>query len=210
MELRDIFRVMWKHKVLFGLSLIVGIAMGFLSYGARAGPVYKSSKLLLIDQPGFAIGKAGNDTAGPYVYDRTVKLAGAYSRLMTSPRVMSMVERELGGELKAQIGAGALRDAPIIKIRASAPSRSEARAAVNAVASTFKDYLVGTQNASGVPKDERIVIRSLGPASRPVAQASGGLQVVFLSFLAPVFAFVMASLMYENLKRENGSRDREA
>lgn len=216
MDLRYIFHILWKRKWFMLLGALVGILLVVLSlykiyinpstgkwtYEPRTYTRYQTSIKLLLDAPGFGLGRLGGS---PWVWDRTINLANTYSHLITSDIVMSKLKQKLG-LIKGSVNAKPVAGAPLIEITVEGTNPREIQDLVQTTAETFITYITREQKANLVPPEERVLISILTSAPAAVPLSSRKMQIAFLMFISPVTAAAASAFVLENLEKSSASR----
>jgi capsular polysaccharide biosynthesis protein len=140
---------------------ILAMALGY-SYVIRKPPVYASSSVLLIDQPG-VIFSAGGDTA-------IVKLGllrTKYASLIKTDVVTKPVADATGitqGEVARSLVALSPPQSLLLVIGARAGRPQETQALASAAAKEISAYLKAEQDKVGLPADKEVTLTEVQPA----------------------------------------------
>jgi len=212
MDLRLILRVLTRFKVLVLAGLVLATTLALLSYVRigfdeglhieyRSKERWSSSTRLLVTTPGFRLGSSDSSTSD--VEARLPSLATVYSSFVTSDAVRAIMLEK--GPVKGAVDAFALPAGanssavlPIVNITALGFTPRSTIEIGNRAAAALQQYVDMQQEASGVPKPERIQLRVLNRAGALdlVQPRSKTLPVVV--FLAVMFATIALAFVLEN------------
>jgi capsular polysaccharide biosynthesis protein len=140
---------------------ILAMALGY-SYVTRKPPVFASSSVLLIDQPG-VIFSAGGDTA----IIKLGLLRTKYASLIKTEVVTKPVAESTGfseGEVSRSLVALTPAQSLLLVIGARAGSAQETEALASAAAKEIATYLRAEQDRAGLPADKDVTLREVQPA----------------------------------------------
>jgi hypothetical protein len=212
MDVRLILRVLTRFKVLVLAGLVLALGLALLSYVRvdigdgfrveyRSKEQWSSSTRLLVTTPGFRLGSLDSSTTD--VEARLPSLATVYSSFVTSDAVRRIMLEK--GRIKGAVDAVALPAGgnssavlPIVNITAVSFTPRSTLELGNRAAAALQQYIDLRQEASGVPKGERIQLRVLNRAGalQLIQPRSKTLPVVV--FLAVMFATVALAFVLEN------------
>lgn len=229
MDLGLYARVLWRHKLIVILGVLVAISLAGLSVFrvSSNGLTYRQSELwssttrLLVTQQGFPLGrllatqgatpeeqaaKLGIPLADPV---RLNTLAVLYAELATSDPVMRQMRK--AGPIRGKIIAtpvvvGENRIMlPLIDLVSIAKSPQVARSLATRSADAFGTYLRTQQAENNVPPADRVIVQQLvQPRKVTVFQPrSKTLPVVVL--LAVMFGTVGFAFLIDNVRRKPGA-----
>lgn len=210
MDLRLIFNALWKRKLLMSLGIIAGVVFALLSlikfgildknnnlmfsYEPRSLTSYETNINLIVDVPGFGLGRTDISIA------KGAELAPTYSFLATSDSVLTRVEQVFEIE-DLEITSSAIERSPVIQIFVEGNNAKLIRSVAMATAEEFVDYIKGSQVDNRVPKSKRVEVRLLGPPSDSKPLKSRKYEIAIILFLAPLFAAAGLAFVLENLAR---------
>jgi len=232
MDLRLFGSVLWRHKLIVCLGLIVACCFATLAYAKvswadgsvkveyRDPEVWQSSSSLLLTQRGFPEGRSifpsteepdpGETAEIPQYADpgRFSGLADLYAQIVVSDAVEQIMLR--AGPLPGPIAAGTVPSTaggptPIIRIFGSAPTAAEAVNLTQRATASFLTFLRSQQGRAAIPPQQRVDVETLRAATPPILLEPRKKTlpiVVFLAVLVITIAFVF---VLDNAQRRGGS-----
>jgi capsular polysaccharide biosynthesis protein len=220
--------VVRRHKKVFVVGLIVAVGLAVLaafkvsSSGLkyRTDATWGSTTSLLVSQPGYPIGSAGN---GPnFDPARVAYLASIYVQLAQSDEVRSAVVGPHGSVTngKLSIDNGRIRGSytatqilsadgsqglPIVTIAAESNSRENAKVIALRATAALRYAIQSAAVKGNVPKSNRIQLSQLA-GSNNTAQIKGhGKVLPIIAFLFGVIGTLALIFFLENLARERAA-----
>ncbi|MHB8868345.1 MAG: YveK family protein [Thermoleophilia bacterium] len=173
LNVRDLIRIVWRHK--FMIALIAAVALAAAAYFAFTTPeVYEAEALVRVDRSSNDIGEA---LAALSVSQR---LAQTYARIVTTRSLAGKVAERLGSPHTTLNVLGALtaqqvENLDLLRIRAKNASPEEAARVANATAAVLKEYV---EEVSADTQGERLLI--VDPAVPPRYPAGPSPSVVMI------------------------------
>lgn len=201
MDLREVFSILWKHKWLMILSILVGLVLVQMSL-SRSYTTYETSIGLLLDEPGFGYGNLNSGLG------RALALAQTYPTLIMSEIVQEKVKRKLGS-IRGSVTVSAAENAPMVNIKVQGLEPKHIQKVAKTTADVFIDYIRTKQKANKIPAKDRVLIYKIGPPSLPTSLKSRKWEMAFLLFLSPLVAGAAASFILENVEQSKILAKRE-
>jgi capsular polysaccharide biosynthesis protein len=206
MDLKRTLDVVWKHRVIVLIGIVIGGALAFLSLFAvdvgrnaadmsiarRSHTTYKATTSLLIDTPGFGAGRA--DVA----MDKPAVMAPTFAYMAMGDEVLARVKKELGGDIKATVTAGEVPRSPVLQIVVEGDDAGYVAKVADTVAAALVEYVTDQQEANEVPVSERLRISVLG-APPPETVMSRDAEIAGLFLVIPVLVAVGIAFAVENI-----------
>lgn len=213
MELARAIRELWKHPQLLVLGVLIAAAASIFSVHTGKSLRYSAaSAQVLVDSEASVLGDAAQSTealsaraelyanfmASPAVLEiigHQVGLSGdqIYAagpvnaqepRVEQEPTALKRNVQITGETTPYRLNYEAQGNLPTITIYSQAPTTSQAVALANAAAGGLQQYVASVESTSAVPKNSRIVIRQLGPASGSVVDGSISKTLAAMVFVA--------------------------
>lgn len=188
LNVRDLIRIVWRHK--FTIALIAVVALAAAAYFAFTTPeVYEAEALVRVDRSSNDIGEA---LAALSVSQR---LAQTYARIVTTRSLASKVAERLGAPHTTLNVLGALtaqqvENLDLLRIRAKNASPEEAAKVANATAAVLKEYV---EEVSADTQGERLLI--VDPAVPPRYPAGPSPSVVMIVAFAAGLSLGVGSVL---------------
>jgi non-specific protein-tyrosine kinase len=144
---------------------VIGLLIAAITAAAqqRRDPVFESSQLMLVDQPG-ALALAPNGDLVAKLSSLRVK----YVSLLLSDEVVGAAAEELGVEpaqIAGRVRANAVPESLIIRITARAQNAEPAQQLAAAMGAALGDHVADEQAEFDVPEENRVEVTALRPAS---------------------------------------------
>lgn len=140
-DLREIFRIIWKKMWLIVLVTVMTTTLSGLYSKYLTTPIYRASTEILVNQ-------IYSDEMEQVYYQRadiftSLELVNTYSVIIKSPRVLDKVVEEYNlditsSALSSQISVSPVTDSQVISISVTDLSHSQAVFIANAIAKTFQ------------------------------------------------------------------------
>lgn len=162
--------------------------------------VYQTYVDVMLDEPGFSIGKSINAEGGRDAFRRTVEMAPVYAHMATGDTILKQVERKIG-PISGSINSEVLEENPIFRITAEGRNPREVTNAALVTAQTFIKYIETQQINSKIQPTDRIILKMLGEPAEPTASSSMSLLKSAIAFLSPIIASFLLMLVLENIER---------
>lgn len=206
MDLRMALRVLIKHRWIMLIGLIAGVALAVLSLYAvkvqdrrleftrRSTAVYTATVPVLVDLPGFGLGR----TDVPM--DKPARMAPTFAYLVTSQDVLERVIKEIGPIPKEdKVTAVEVEDSPLFQVVVEGNDPKRVSIEAMAFAKAVTAYVVDRQEASGVTEGSRLVLSPLGNAAPPVEVQSRDVEIAAILLLLPIMTAGGIAFVLENL-----------
>ena len=212
MDLRQLWAVIWRHRIILALGVVIGLSMATLSlykvewsifdpFGRfvmepRSLTTYETEVNLVVDVPGFGIGRT--DTS----IGQGAALASIYAYLVTSDVVMEKVKEELADpDLGASIKGESIKGSPVLRIVVQGNNALHIATVATTSARSLISYLREEQLSNDVPPEKRSIVRILGLPSEPIPLQSRQFEVALILFLASLSAAIALILVLENISQ---------
>ncbi|HWG56065.1 MAG TPA: polysaccharide biosynthesis tyrosine autokinase [Gaiellaceae bacterium] len=134
--------ILWKGKWLIAASVALAVALAIL-LTARAERVYQATAILQV-----ASAAVANREADPLrAQEASVGLATTYATLLVDRSFLEQIRGDVGdgdvtaADLRLRLGAEAVEETALIRLRADGSSPEDARELASDVASAFVDYV---------------------------------------------------------------------
>lgn len=214
MDLLSLFKVLNARKWLLLISAVIGVLLAVLAtYNIEVGrghkdlvrlrpksyTTYSTSISLMINDPQFSLGRAGNDPTKPGNLSRIISLAPTYAELAISEPMMREVLKKTG-KVDAEISSEPVKDSPVFEVSVKGKDPQHIRVIADAIGSSFIDYLERNQVQHKVPKDDRIYVQVLTRPDYATAEKSRNLEMAVLAFLTPIVLAVFLAFTLHNLR----------
>jgi hypothetical protein len=204
-------RVVWRHKLVLVLGVVLAILLGLLSYvrvGSDGTITYRDSEswvsyeTVAVTQPGFTEGRLNDPEADP---NRLTLLATIYSHYIDTNAVQNQIwpHGTKGESIQAApvLAAGTSNALPIISIAAFSPSPAAAQQLAARTTRALSGYIEGRQVRANVSPADRVELQPVKQAlSNPPtlwqARSKSLPIVIFLTALMATFglAFILENL----------------
>lgn len=173
LNVRDLIRIIWRHKFLIVLTAVVAVAAAAY-FVFTTPPVYEAEALVRVDRSSTDIGEA---LAALSVSQR---LAQTYARIVTTRSLAEKVAERLGSPHTAASVLGSLsaqqvESLDLLRIRAKDGSAEEAARVVNATSSVLKAYV---EEVGADTRGERLLV--VDPAVPPTSPAGPSPPVILI------------------------------
>ncbi|MBE0447289.1 MAG: hypothetical protein IBX64_04180 [Actinobacteria bacterium] len=223
MDLGRILSVLWKRRSLIFIGIIAGIAFSFLSlysvnlgldatkpflsHEPRSQDIFKTTIRLVLDEPGFGLGRV--------VHPRSVErerthelseLAAVYSYLLMSDQLTEKIAPELE-KINGKVEASPVEKLPIIEVSVSGNDPEGVRDVAAKTAANFMDYVMSEQVKNQIPPSDRTVIRAIGEPSIPTQEKSRKAEIAFVFFILPIAGASFLAFGLENIRQGKLSED---
>ena len=206
MDLRMAFGVLLKHKWIMLVGVIAGLALavsslfivkvddGHLQFVRRSNATYTATVPVLVDLPGFGLGRADVSM------DKPSRMAPTFAYLVTSQDVLERVKKKIGPiPEKDKVSAVEVPDSPLFQVVVEGnDSQRVAREAV-AYAQAVTDYVLERQESSDVLASSRLVLSPLGTAAPPLEVQSRDIEIAAILLLLPILTAGGVAFVLENL-----------
>lgn len=189
-----------RHWILMTVGAVLGIALALsvlFRFDPSAPPaerltqksytVYQQDMQLAVIDPGFAMGRAGNDPNRPDTFPKTIQLAETYAYLLVSDAVRAAADKS-AGRFSGEILSQRVQDSPIIQVTLKGNDPQQAKDYGVALAAALEKFLAAQQEQQGVPSKDRMTIQVLSAPSAPEPVQSRQWEMAFVAFLAPLVA----------------------
>ena len=153
---------MLKQPALLALVTAVLVTAGVLAAMLSAPPLYTSTAVLAIDQPGAL---AASDDAG--VIEKLSRLRFTYAGLVGTDRVAAPVAERLGeplADVRGRLTAQAELQDLLLRVTGSDDTAAGARRTASALAEVLIAQLAAEQQALGAPAPMRVSLTTVRPA----------------------------------------------
>jgi capsular polysaccharide biosynthesis protein len=187
LDLRHIFAVVWKWRILVAAGVIFTLAASALILQATE-PEFEAHQTLVFDQPGIVQGASSEPI------EKINAILPTYARLAVSDRVMTAVKSRLGtsasvADLQERVIVRRVPETLALEILATDENASAAEGIAQAVTSALTDALDEVQDRAEVPEQARYILTPLDDveASRPPRRQTRTM------VLAAVLAFAVMS-----------------
>ena len=214
MDILQLVEVLWKRKWIIAVGAFLGLILTFralytfeigLGYPRlfklepRSFTVYQTSINLMLDEPGFGLGRLGLGKEGAG-FDRLTNLAVTYSYIMASDAVSKQVREELG-PVSPRLKATPVQYSPVITVTVEGTDSKAIQKFAQTTVDVFINYMKAEQTKNNIPKEDRILLRKLGPPSTPTQTSSRKMEIAFLMFMAPLIGSAALSFILENFDK---------
>jgi hypothetical protein len=189
------------YQVTFGGSATHPAPAWHVRLTHRSFKTYRTVLAVVIDAPNAALGRMDIPMA------KTVELAPTYAYMATDDSVMRALESKYGRPLQAKLSAVPVENSPIVQLSVEGKDPAYITRVAATAQRAFISELEAYQRTNGIPEDLRIVVRPLGPASRPELVVSREYEIVAILFLLPVAAMIGLALFIDNWSRGAQSRE---
>lgn len=216
MDMRALLGAAWKRKWLVALGFLVGAVLSFnslyradlefvdgrprVAISENSHASYEANVQLMLFDPAFGIGRAGQDRERPDSFNRTVQLAPSYAALLTSQPVMRALEAS-NGPVDVAIAPTPVENSPIIQVKVSGSDGARVVQIADGVAPAFMHYLKDSQESHEIPAYDRMIVRQLSAAGRPMVTISRNTEIAALAFLMPIAMVFALVFILENVTR---------
>ena len=169
---------------------------GRLRIERRSLSTYTQTVAVLIDTPGFGLGRADVSMAKP------TQMAPTFAYLAGSQEVVRRVEKITGSlRDKVTITAIPVEASPLVQIVVEGKDSDLVAKTATALGQSVSEYVQEQQTASNVAAIDRLVLQPLGSPSPPVEVQSRAVETAAILFLLPILASITLALILDNLKR---------
>ncbi len=212
MDLRMALRVLLRHKWIMLIGLVAGIALAVLSlysinvrdsrveFTRRSTAVYTATVPVLVDLPGFGLGR----TDVPM--DKPARMAPTFAYLVTSQDVLERVTKEIGPIPKEdKVTAVEVEDSPLFQVIVEGNDPKRVSIEAMAFAKAVTDYVVDRQESSGVLEGSRLVLSPLGNSAPPVEVQSRDVEIAAILLMLPIMTAGGIAFVLENLSNSSAN-----
>jgi len=215
------FRVLWRFRVIVGVGLALGLALAFLSmvrvnptgspvFSYRKHAQFQSETTVLVTVHGFLwgnikldAGSVGNVPVGPVDTNVLRNLTSVYITTANSDQVLSLLKKSgpINGKIEtSQMLAPDSSTLPLMEIDAIASTPQAALSLANRHLAAFRTWLRASQEASGTPAKNQIVLQAISGPNKPTLLAGRKKTVPILILLATLVAVCGLAFVLENLR----------
>jgi capsular polysaccharide biosynthesis protein len=213
LDVYKVLEIVWERKALLLASLLVGIIFSILSIysinldlsgkkGLEITPkrfgTYVSNITVVIGDPQYSLGRAGNDPTFSESLSREMQLARIYPRIVKSYSVLNPVIKKMGKVDLDNISTRTIADTPAIQVTVKDKDAKRAHDLNLAIFRSFASYLQQNQQKNGVPENDRIYIHMLLDPKVNI-EGSKKVQMFVLALLSPVVLAFLLSLVLFNV-----------
>ncbi len=212
MDLRMAFSVLLKHKWIMLFGLLAGVLLATMSlftvkvvdsraqFTRRSNATYTATVPVLVDLPGFGLGRADVSM------DKPSRMAPTFAYLVTSQDVLNRVVEKIGPiPVKDKVLAVEVEDSPLFQVVVEgSDSKRVSREAV-AFAEAVSEYVLERQQSSDILASSRLVLSPLGSAAPPVEVQSRDVEIAAILLLLPILTAGGVAFVLENLSNSAGA-----
>jgi hypothetical protein len=213
--------VLWRHRVLVAVGLVVALVLAFLSvvrvssdgFAYRKQETWSNTSVLVLSQESFPEGRS----ALPPNTDpsRFAAIVDQYAALATSDAVIASLKRQgllepdAGGTEAPPILATAMPSTvtgsatPLLRLTADAESPAAATRLVIRATDTFINFVKARQQDAGIPKKQRIELEILTRAGVPELIGPRKKTTPIFILLAGLAIVVAAAFIRDNMQRDD-------
>jgi hypothetical protein len=206
-------RVIWRHKVVVGIGLVLALLLASLSYfkvGAK-GIAYRDSEqwvsyeTLSVTQPGFMEGRLDASGADP---SRLTLLAVLYSKYVDADPVHRAIwpngphhESIEAAPVMAVSGSSSSSALPLVSIAAFSPTGRGAQLLAARTTDALMRYIANRQEQAHVPTGQRVELQPVKRAlsNKPVLWQGRSKALPIVIFLPALIAAIGLAFILENL-----------
>jgi hypothetical protein len=213
MDLALFARVIWRHKLVLVLGVVLAVLLGLLSYvrvGTDGKITYRNAEswvsyeTVAVTQPGFTEGRLNDVGADP---NRLTLLATIYSHYIDTDAVHNLIwphGASSGASIEAApvlAGGGTSNTLPIISIAAFSPSPAAAQQLAARTATALAGYIEGRQLKASVPFSDRVELQPVKQAlsNPPTLWQARSKSLPIVIFLTALMATFGLAFIRENL-----------
>jgi hypothetical protein len=214
MDLELFGRVVWRHKIVVGVGIVLAVALAALSYvRVNSGGVvtyrdqetWISYETVSVTQRGFTEGRLNYSGADP---TRLTYLAVLYSHYVDADEVQRAIwpkgangERIEAAAVLSVPGSSSASALPLISIAAFSETSSRAKTLAESTAQALKDYIAARQVSGHVPEAERVVLQPVRRAAdHPAVLWQGrSKSLPIVVFVTVLVATIGLAFILENL-----------
>jgi capsular polysaccharide biosynthesis protein len=222
LDVYKVLEIIWERKALFLASLLLGIIFSVLSiynfaFDFSGGQIlkitpkqfgtYVSNITVVIGDPQYSLGRAGNDSMFSDSLLREMQLARIYPRIVKSSSVLSPVMKKMGKVDLDNISTRTIQDTPAIQITVKDKDPKRAHDLNLEIFKSFANYLQLNQKKNEVPENDRIYIHLLLDPKVNV-EGSKKVQLFVLALFSPIILAFLLSLVLFNLNAGKRSSKR--
>jgi hypothetical protein len=228
MDLGLFVRVLWSHKVVLFMGLLLAFVLSALSYVRvdihdptnlqyRQKQQWAAYTTVFVTQKGFPLGSLDNQTgtrvttksqsANSTAVDptRLISLAIIYSQLIPSDPVLDIMRQShpINGTVEAAPVTDPANTSdvlPLISIAGLSDTPADAEALARRATEAFQTYLIAKQAANNVAPDDRVVIWVVNRPGRLKLLADRSKTLPIVVFLTVALATVAICFIMENLR----------
>ena len=206
MDLSAVLATVRKHKWLFAIAMVAGVALGVLALfqlsitnqrhliiTPRRTGTYSTSVSLLIEDSNYGLGRTTEEGIA-----RGAQLAPTYAYLATSEPVLRLVRSRVGNIREAVVGS-AVRDSPVVRIAVEGSDPDRVPVVAAAAGEGLRAYIRQYQIENSIPDYERVSLRILGKPEELQVVTSRGTEIAAILFLAPFLVAFLIAATLENL-----------
>lgn len=206
-------RVIWRHKVVVGIGLVLALVLATLSYVkvSQKGIAYRDSEqwvsyeTLSVTQPGFMEGRLNASGADP---SRLTLLAVLYSKYVDADPVHRAIWPQGAGDesieaapVMAVSGSSSSSALPIISIAAFSPTGRGAQLLAVRTTDALMRYIATRQEQAHVPIGQRVELQPVKRAlsNKPLLWQGRSKALPMVIFLTALIAAIGLAFILENL-----------
>ncbi|NUR76030.1 MAG: hypothetical protein HOQ28_07085 [Thermoleophilia bacterium] len=206
-------RVIWRHKVVVGIGLVLALVLATLSYVkvSQKGIAYRDSEqwvsyeTLSVTQPGFMEGRLNASGADP---SRLTLLAVLYSKYVDADPVHRAIWPQGAGDesieaapVMAVSGSSSSSALPIISIAAFSPTGRGAQLLAVRTTDALMRYIATRQEQAHVPIGQRVELQPVKRAlsNKPLLWQGRSKALPIVIFLTALIAAIGLAFILENL-----------
>ena len=209
LSIADIFRILWKNKLILILLLVVGFAASYVKTVYFTDDTYTASGVLYVSNRNDVSGE-DEITASDIVTSRT--LTTTYIEILKTPSFLEKVKKDAAEDLskssvQASVSIEVIGETELLRVTVTAKSKEEAHAMAESLFENAPDKLKGVF--------QRGEVTTVDPPVMPTSANSKGLvsNVLLGAFIGVVIGVVIAFIRHlldtrvrsaEDLKRRYG------
>jgi capsular polysaccharide biosynthesis protein len=165
LDLRRSIQIVWRHKILVGVVMVVGILAGG-AYAHLHPPTPTSTALVVLPQTAQSAGAATNGGPNPYTATQEVIAGSNQVLLWALPHIRAGMSL---AELRSEVQIGSLTPY-VITITAKGKTAADAEAVANAVANSYVHYVGSATNVAEHVSAQLLESATSATGSAPLKQ----------------------------------------
>jgi capsular polysaccharide biosynthesis protein len=196
----DVYRALWRHKVMI-VVLTIGLAAAAWYLTSRQPRIYQATTLVRIQQQV----NGPNDVF--LALQTGQRLAETYARITATTTVARGIEKQLKGQVaygEIHLHARQIAELELIAISAKSRSATRAQLIANAAPAALREFIAKT----GTTGEQVITIQGAARPRSPVAP-NKKLNVALAAILGLIFNGALALLLYRLADRVGGPEEIE-
>ncbi|MBC1475340.1 capsular biosynthesis protein [Listeria grandensis] len=152
LSIKSIFQIIKRHLLLLISTAVIGALTAGVALMFLITPMYEAKTQILVTQ---TVQDAGVNNLQTSEVQANIQLVNTYTALLTSPRILDDVAKNLGGnytagKLMGKITVGSQHNSQVINVSVQDEDQAQAALIANAVAESFAKITPDVMNVNNI------------------------------------------------------------